>query len=125
MNTMDPWGAPWRTSSYTNGQGACVEVAPVWRTSSYSNGQGSCVEVAPVGRASSYDNGQEDCVEVAPAWHKSSYSNGQAACVEAAISAPAVAVRDTKDRTGPVLVFGAGQWRDFLGGLRHGDPGRA
>ena len=35
----------WRTSSYSAGEGACVEVS--WRTSSYSAGQGECVEVAP------------------------------------------------------------------------------
>ncbi len=39
--------AVWRTSSYSHGDGNCVEVAlPAWRTSSYSNGNGDCVEVA-------------------------------------------------------------------------------
>jgi hypothetical protein len=37
---------PWRRSSYGNGNGNCVEVAP-WRRSSYSGaGQTNCVEVA-------------------------------------------------------------------------------
>jgi hypothetical protein len=39
-----------------------------------------------------------------------------------AVSAPGVAVRDTKDRGGPVLMFGAGEGRDFLATLGHGDP---
>jgi len=35
----------WHTSSYSGGNGACVQVG--WRTSSYSGGNGGCVEVAP------------------------------------------------------------------------------
>lgn len=34
----------WHTSSYSAGQGNCVEVG--WRTSSYTAGNGACVEVA-------------------------------------------------------------------------------
>lgn len=48
MTSQDIKGAPWRTSSYSGGQGQCVEAAPLWRTSSYSGGQGTCVEVAPL-----------------------------------------------------------------------------
>jgi hypothetical protein len=46
-------------------------------------------------------------------WRTSSYSadNG-GACVEVA-SAEAVLVRDTTDRSGPVLTFTAGAWRVF------------
>lgn len=55
-------------------------------------------------------------------WRKSSYSNGSGgSCVEIAgvalrngmPSTRMVAVRDSKDRTGPVLVFTPGQWRAF------------
>jgi hypothetical protein len=35
----------WRKSSYSAGEGNCVEVG--WRTSSYSVSQGGCVQVAP------------------------------------------------------------------------------
>src|SRR5262249_5151484 len=38
-------GIVWHLSSYTYGNGACVEVG--WRTSSYSYESVSCVEVAP------------------------------------------------------------------------------
>jgi hypothetical protein len=34
----------WRTSSYSQGNGACVELG--WRTSSYTQGNGACVELA-------------------------------------------------------------------------------
>jgi hypothetical protein len=34
----------WQTSSYSQGNGACVEVG--WRTSSYTQSNGACVELA-------------------------------------------------------------------------------
>ena len=55
-------------------------------------------------------------------WRKSTYSNGQASCVEVAIAEQLVAVRDTKDRSGPALVFSTQQWRAFTSGLRVGKP---
>ena len=65
-----------------------------WRKSSYSgNGGGNCIEVGT--------------------WHKSSYSgNGGANCVEVGRDS-AVLVRDTQDRTGPVLRFTPDAWRRF------------
>jgi hypothetical protein len=39
-------------------------------------------------------------------WRTSSYTGEQGACVELAGLPAAVAVRDTKDRGGPVLMFG-------------------
>ena len=46
-------------------------------------------------------------------WRKSSYSgNGGANCVEVG-NADRVLVRDTTDRTGPVLRFTPGAWRRF------------
>lgn len=47
-------------------------------------------------------------------WVKSAYSGSQANCAEVASLPDArVAVRDTKDRQGPVLTFDAGEWRRF------------
>jgi len=49
------------------------------------------------------------------AWHKSSYSNNGGACVEVATNLPRlVAVRDSKDPSGPSLVFSAASWRAFI-----------
>ena len=46
-------------------------------------------------------------------WRKSSYSGGNGgSCVEVA-NADHVLVRDTADRTGPVLRFTPGAWRRF------------
>jgi hypothetical protein len=56
-------------------------------------------------------------------WRKSSHSNGQSNCVEVATNLVAddqpgiVAVRDSKDRTGPVLVLTPAQWRTFTARL--------
>jgi hypothetical protein len=58
----------------------------------------------------SFANG--NCVEVGEDWRKSSRSeSGQ--CVEAGTAPAAVLVRDTTDRTGPVLSFPAGAWAAF------------
>lgn len=59
------------------------------------------------------------------AWRKSSYSGANGSCVEVAPMGDAseqalVAVRDSKDRGGPALVFTAGQWRAFAAGIRDG-----
>ena len=51
-------------------------------------------------------------------WRKSSYSGDNGgACVEVA-TAQAVLVRDTTDRTGPIVTFTANAWRAFVAALR-------
>jgi hypothetical protein len=47
-------------------------------------------------------------------WRKSSRSGGSGDCVEVAAWPGVVAVRDSKDRTGPVLTFPEAAWRDFV-----------
>jgi len=56
-------------------------------------------------------------------WRKSSFSNGSGgACVEVAnLADGAMAVRDSKDRTGPVLAFTRAEWNAFLAGARAGE----
>ncbi|MEU1283909.1 DUF397 domain-containing protein [Kitasatospora sp. NPDC005856] len=78
-----------------------------WRKSSYSgNDGGNCVEVA------------------AAAWRKSSHSAGDAGeCIEAALGflPGAVPVRDSKDPSGPVLVFPGPAWTAFVEAVRAGE----
>jgi Domain of unknown function (DUF397) len=56
-------------------------------------------------------------------WHKSSYSNGNGgACVQVAGNLrDVVAVRDSKDHEGPVLVFTSDEWEAFTAGVRDGE----
>jgi Domain of unknown function (DUF397) len=75
-----------------------------WRKSSYSGGGGqNCVEMA------------------AMPWRKSSYSGGTGSnCVEVAGLKGRMAVRDSKDKTGPALAFDLGDWSAFVTGIRSG-----
>ena len=51
-------------------------------------------------------------------WRKSSYSGSNGGeCVEVAATGP-VLVRDTTDRTGPVLTFTADAWREFTATIK-------
>jgi hypothetical protein len=76
-----------------------------WRTSSYSGNGSNCVEVA--------------------AWRTSSYSGNGSNCVEVAGVGPRIAVRDSKDRSGPVLAFSAHDWNDFMSSIKAGEFARA
>jgi hypothetical protein len=53
-------------------------------------------------------------------WRKSIYSGGNGSCVEVADLGTAVAVRDSKDKTGPALVFSLDQWRGFMRSVKTG-----
>jgi len=54
-------------------------------------------------------------------WRKSARSAGNGNCVEVAVLDAAVAVRDTKDRSGPVLVFTPAEWNAFILGAKDGE----
>ena len=54
-------------------------------------------------------------------WRKSAHSGANGDCVEVAGNLPgAVAVRDSKDRTGPALVFTRGNWSSFVADVKNG-----
>jgi hypothetical protein len=62
-------------------------------------------------------------------WHKSGRSSAQSgACVEVAQVTEAIAVRDSKNPTGPALAFAPADWAAFVADVRRGGhdrPGRA
>jgi len=56
-------------------------------------------------------------------YRKSSLSTGtNDNCVEVATNLPGlVAIRDSKDPSGPALAFSRAAWSDFLAGIRNGE----
>ena len=57
----------------------------------------------------------------ASAWRKSSYTTSNGGnCVEVADQESRVLVRDTKDRTGPMLRFAPDAWRRFAERVKAG-----
>lgn len=58
-------------------------------------------------------------------WRKSSYSGGEGGdCVEVAETPDGSRyIRDTKDRTQPVLYFTAAEWDAFIRGVKDGELG--
>ncbi|WP_280490465.1 DUF397 domain-containing protein [Nocardia carnea] len=54
-------------------------------------------------------------------WFKSSHSGPDRDCVEVAhLGKGSVGVRDSKNPTGPVLVFPRSEWLEFLSAARRG-----
>lgn len=56
-------------------------------------------------------------------WTKSTRSQEGQSCVEWSLdfNPGLVAVRDSKNPTGPALVFSADEWSAFVGGVRDGE----
>ncbi|MGW2376118.1 DUF397 domain-containing protein [Kitasatospora sp. NPDC001683] len=57
-------------------------------------------------------------------WFKSSYSSEQGgACVEALRLSSGVAIRDSKDKSGPSLEFTPEAWQSLVAGIKAGELG--
>jgi Domain of unknown function (DUF397) len=54
-------------------------------------------------------------------WSKAQFSNINGACVEIASAPGKIAIRDSKDPGGPVLVYTFNEFRAFLDGARNGE----
>lgn len=87
-----------------------------WRTSSFSYNGNSCLEAGSF-RTSTFSVGGGACVECA-GWRKSSRCAGNGSCTEITSCGHGVAIRDSTDRSGPVLTFGAGEWEQFAGRIK-------
>jgi hypothetical protein len=55
-----------------------------------------------------------------PDWRRSSHCAADS-CVEVSLAGDRVALRDSKDRNGPVLEFDESEWTEFLAGAHNGD----
>lgn len=62
-----------------------------------------------------------DAERVGLAWQKASVSTSYGACVELAAVVGGVAMRDSKDPDGPILLYARAEFRAFLDGARNGD----
>lgn len=54
-------------------------------------------------------------------WHKALASTVNGQCVEVAAAAGIIAVRDSKDPAGPVLLYTPAEFSAFLEGARNGE----
>jgi hypothetical protein len=65
---------------------------------------------------------QAAAIDLSPViWRKSSRTQANGQCVELADLAENVAVRDSKDPSGPVLLFGSADWGSFLESIKRGE----
>jgi hypothetical protein len=54
-------------------------------------------------------------------WLKAQSSGANGQCVEIASATGRIAVRDSKDPEGPILVYTSAEFKAFLGGVRNGE----
>lgn len=55
------------------------------------------------------------------AWRKAQVSTNNGSCVEIASTVGKIALRDSKDPRGPMLVYTPAEWNAFLDGAKKGE----
>jgi hypothetical protein len=55
------------------------------------------------------------------AWRKAQLSTTNGSCVEVAAAGGKIALRDSKDPSGPILVYTPAEWDAFLDGAKKGE----
>jgi hypothetical protein len=64
----------------------------------------------------------QEAPDPGPVWIKSSLSYANGNCVEVAdLPGGEVGIRNSRDRSGPVLRFTPDEWHAFIGGARNGE----
>lgn len=74
------------------------------------------VSAIPTSSGTSGDERDADLTHAA--WRTSSYSGGNGSCVEVADLGTRIAVRDSKDKGGPALIFSREAWAAFVEELK-------
>ena len=54
-------------------------------------------------------------------WVKAQASSNHGQCIQLALAADGIAMRDSKDPDGPILLYSRAEFRAFLDGARNGD----
>jgi len=54
-------------------------------------------------------------------WRKARLSAGNGECVEVAPKETSIAVRDSKDPNGAILLYSADKWQSFVAGYKAGE----
>ena len=75
----------------------------------------------PVVQSSSRRREPEVSAAEGLSWFKSQRSGNANNCLEVAFHEGDVLVRDSKDRSGPMLRFTSGEWDAFLHGAKNGE----
>ncbi|TYK43025.1 DUF397 domain-containing protein [Actinomadura decatromicini] len=78
--------------------------------------------ISPWRKSSHSGSVGQECVEVATLWRKSTHSGGEGQeCVEVtALMDQGVALRDSKDASGPILPVAPSAWATLLASIKDG-----
>lgn len=59
--------------------------------------------------------------EINPQLFRKASNSANLGCVEVAFADQVIGVRDSKDKTGPILAFNSHEWRTFVAAVKAGE----